>query len=237
MFPIAKEALSFREISDYWSREINPPATWKQLFHILEAAWWLGELRGDSVRSPLQFLQKMFTSMRDRDDLEIVFLIGNSPGPLPIELPDGSVMVDVRQQIRVPSSNIETWNEISCRDAFQALAETCSLDSYPELAISLAWIRLSYEEFVAWCTKRGYSEPTFWRPQRHRVRVEAKLGKKLTHSEEAVLSAISELFPNGKLDHKAKGRDNLINMHLANSGMSRVSPRTIQRALAKFKLG
>jgi hypothetical protein len=240
MFPISKDALSLREISDYWSREIN--ATSKELFRILEAAWWLGEFRGDSFYSPLQLLKKMFTSMHQRDDLGIVFLVGNSAEPLPIDLPDGSMRVDVRQRIRVPSVNVETWDEISCQDAYQALAKTCSLDSYPEIAITLAWIRLSYEEFVTWLAKRGYSDPTFWRPPQRWDRVDtskkrwkAKLGDKniLTHHEEAVLSAINELFPNGELDHKAKLRDKSIKQHLA----SPVSSRTIQRALAKIEFG
>jgi hypothetical protein len=244
MFPIAKDALSLHDISDYWSREINPPASSRELFRVLEAAWWLGEFRGDAVHSPLQFLKKMFTSMRQRDDLGIVFVVGNSAGPLQIEMPDGSVRVDVRQQIRVPSVDVGTWDEISCRDAFQALAETCSLDSYPELAPGLAFIQLSYEEFAAWVAKRGYPEPTFWQPRQHRDRVrhtpmkhwKAKPGdkNKLTPHEEAVLSAISEIFPNGEPDHKAKVRDQRIIQHLLNSRRSRVSLRTIQRTLKKI---
>ena len=55
MFPIAKPALSFGEISDYWSREISPPASSNELLNILVSAWWLGELRGGSVNSRLNF--------------------------------------------------------------------------------------------------------------------------------------------------------------------------------------
>jgi hypothetical protein len=70
MFPIAKFALSFRAISDYWSRKISPPASSNELLDILVSAWWLGELRGDSVKSRLELLKIMFTSTY-RDDLEI----------------------------------------------------------------------------------------------------------------------------------------------------------------------
>jgi hypothetical protein len=239
MFPIAKDRLSFREISNYWSREINPPASSKELSHILEAAWWLGELRGDSVHSPLQLLKKMFTSMRDRDDLGIVFVLGNSAGPFPIELPDGSVTVDLRHEIRVPSSNIESWDEISCSGAFQALAGTCSLDSYPDFAPVFNGIPLSYREFTAWLAKRGFDKPTFWRPGVHTPKKcwKAKPGKELTPHEEAVLTAINELFPNGKLDYKAKQRDASIMQFLEHSGRSKVSPRVIQRTLAKIAFG
>jgi hypothetical protein len=48
MFPIAKPALSFGEIADYWTREIHPPASWEEILRTLESAWWLGELRGNS---------------------------------------------------------------------------------------------------------------------------------------------------------------------------------------------
>ena len=236
MFPIAKDALSFREISNYWSRAINPPASSEELFHTLEAAWWLGELRGDSLHSPLQLLKKMFTLMRDRDDLGIVFIVGNSAGPLPIELPDGSVTVDLRQVIRVPSSDIKSWDEISCSGAFQALAGTCSLDSYPNFAVAFASISLSYQEFTAWLAKRGFDEPTFWRPLDHTPKKSWKVnpGKELKPHENAILSTINVLFPNGELDHKAKKRNANVNQLLENSGRSKVSPRVIQRTLAKI---
>ncbi len=165
MFPIAKATLSFREISDYWSREIDPPASQRELLRILESAWWLGELRGDSVQSPLELLKKMFASMRHRDDLGIIFIVGDGAGPSPVQLPDGSVKVDVRYQVRVPSGNIDSWDEAACRDAFHALAETSAIESYSELAVGLAFIELSYEEFNTWLTERGYPKPTFWRAQ------------------------------------------------------------------------
>ena len=69
---------------------------------ILVSAWWLGELRGDSVHSRFQLLKIMFTS-KYRDDLGIVFIVGNDAGPPQVDLPDD----DLRPQIRVPSSNTE----------------------------------------------------------------------------------------------------------------------------------
>jgi hypothetical protein len=120
MFPIAKAALSIENIANYWSREIDPPASKNELLDNLVSAWWLGELRGDSVHSRLQLLKIMFNSMY-RDHLGIIFIVGDDAGPLPVELPDGSV--DLRHQIRVPSDNTENWDEASCRNAFHALAE------------------------------------------------------------------------------------------------------------------
>jgi hypothetical protein len=89
--------------------------------------------------------------------------------------------------------------------------------------------------------KSGYTEPTFWRPdqQGSKKRWHAKPGdkNKLTPHEEAVLSALNELLPNGELDHKAKRRNDRINQFLVNSGRSKVSPRVIQRTLAKIAFG
>src|SRR6516165_8963446 len=123
MFPIAKPTLSFQETADYWSREIWPPASSHELLSILVSAWWLGELRGDSVHSRLQLLKLMFTS-KYRDDLGIVFIVGNDAGPPQVDLPDDEPRdIDLRPQIRVPSSNTESWDEAACRDAFHALAK------------------------------------------------------------------------------------------------------------------
>ena len=164
MFPITKRALSFGEISDYWSRQISPPASSNELLDILLSAWWLGELRVGSGPIRLQLLKNMFTSMRDRDDLGIVFIVGDGAGPLPVELPDGSLEVDLRCQIRVPSNNTESWDEAACKDAFHGLAETSSIESYPEVAVGLTLTQLSYEEFNIWLTKRGYyPKPSFRR--------------------------------------------------------------------------
>jgi hypothetical protein len=64
-----------------------------------------------------------------------------------------------------------------------------------------------------------------WRPKR---------GHKLTDSEYAVFQVVNELWPGGRLNHKAAVRDDLINEKL---GRSRVSTRTIERTLKKIRLG
>src|SRR5262249_19775301 len=164
MLPIAKAALSFGEIADHWSGELPPPWSWEKVLSALESAWWLGELRGNSGPTRLQRLKSMFISMRDRNDLGIVFIVGDDARPRRIELPDGSLKLDLRHQICVPSSNTENWDEAACRDAFHALAKTSSKESYPELMVGFTLIQLSYEEFNTWRTNRGYFEPKFWRP-------------------------------------------------------------------------
>ena len=232
MFPIAEATLSLREIADYWSREIYPPASWQEIFHTLEGAWWLGELRGNSRRTPFELLKTMFTSMCHRDDLGIVFIVGDSAAPLPVELPD-----DPRPEIRVPTSDTESWVEAACKDAFRTLAKTCSVESYPEYTPGFSAIQLSYEEFSTWCKKRSFSMPTFWKPQdqavaqQKRKTWQARPGKHLTTTEAAVVRAMNELFPDGKSDLVAKTRDELIQDRVTHRA---VSSRTIQRTLEKI---
>src|SRR5215471_1023257 len=66
---------------------VIPPDVFGQTLSILVSAWWLGELRGDSVHSRLQLLKIMFTS-KYRDDLGIVFIVGNDAVPPQVDLPD-----------------------------------------------------------------------------------------------------------------------------------------------------
>jgi hypothetical protein len=248
VFPVAKSTLSFREIADYWSREIRPSASYNDLLNLLMSAWWSGELRGDSLHSRLELLKIMFTSMH-RDNLEIIFIVGDDVRSPPVELPDGSCDVDIRPEIRVPSSNIESWDEAACGSAFHALAEvteTSSIDIYREFAVCLVSIKLTCEEFHTWLRSRGYSTPTFWRPRdrthRHHASAassagsdeeaphlrnapqkakktwQAKPGERLTASQFAVLNTINALWPDGIMDHKAKARDDHI---LANPNYAR----------------
>ncbi len=46
MFPKREPALSIQEISEYWSREIVPPASREELRSEIEKAWWRGDLVG-----------------------------------------------------------------------------------------------------------------------------------------------------------------------------------------------
>jgi hypothetical protein len=163
MFPVVKSTLSFREISDYWSREI--PRSPREVLQFLEGAWWRGQVRGDSAISRLELLKRMFKSMQHRDDLGIVFVAGGDRYKPPEKyLPDGSVLVTVKHEIPLPSSDIDTWNDDACTNAFEALAQTSSFESYPDMALSLAFINLNYDEFISLLTRDGYQKPTFWQP-------------------------------------------------------------------------
>ena len=153
MFPITKRALSVRDIADYWSREIDPRASKYELLNTLVAAWWLGEFRGHSRHSRLELLKIMSTS----NELGIAFIVGE---------PDGSLARDPRPRIRVPSGDPETWDELACRDAFDALSEVTeksSIKSFSGFAVFLLTIELTYEEFNTWRKKRRFHKPKFWR--------------------------------------------------------------------------
>jgi hypothetical protein len=233
---IRSTTLSFGEIAEYWSPEIQSSASWEKVFCALQRAWWLGELPGDSSKSPLQLLKAMFTSIRHRDDLGIVFVVKGDREPEPIELPDGSLEIDPRRPIPVPSCNTENWNEAACKDAFDALANTCSLESYPEYTPGFAAIRLTYQEFITWLEKDGIRIPKFWQPSdqrptpEHRKTWHVKPGKSLTESEQAVYQAIKDAFPDGVINLKAKARDQRIRKQLKFG----LTTRTIQRTLEKI---
>jgi hypothetical protein len=168
---IDEAKLSLFDISGYWSRVIERPATPNELLRRLERAWWLGQFRGDADR--LELLKRMFKSMRHSDDLGIVFIVGEGTGEPPVKkLPDGSVLVDARPRICLPSNDADAWNEGSCNEAFDALARTSSFESYPEIAPGLAFIELTYDEFTSWLESRGYGKPKFWRPLSAKSRLE-----------------------------------------------------------------
>jgi hypothetical protein len=62
----------------------------------------------------------------------------------------------------------------------------------------------------------------------------SKPSANLTKSEAAVLDAVNELWPDGKIDHKARARDRTIRDWLADKEQSTVSVRVIQRTLKKI---
>jgi hypothetical protein len=164
MFPITKDKLSFIEIADYWARDPGPSTSEMELLALLEQAWWLGEIPGVTAVSRLQLLQGMFQAMRDRHDLEIVFVQGDHTAPTVVtELEDGGALVDLRPRIPVPMGDICGWDEQTCEAAFRALAQTSSTKHYPDFAPALGGIELAHQDFFNLCKMRGYAEPTFWR--------------------------------------------------------------------------
>jgi hypothetical protein len=163
MFPRSEEKLSFLKIAEYWSREIQPPASRDELLTSLEAAWWRGELIGKSPPTRLQLLQIMFGSRESQSYQGIFFVTPNDPGrPVTTELKDGAVEVDLSPRIIVPYE-ADDWTEDSCAAAFSRLAEAPSVQHFPIVSHVLASIELSPEEFFRWVEASGFDVPKFWK--------------------------------------------------------------------------
>ena len=161
MFPISKPQLSFAEISEYWAPELRWSRDMVQA--LLEAAWWLGEITGDSKVTRLELLKKLFKWMRNCEFPAIVFVTEGAPPPEIIELADGHLAVDLRPRVSVPSDDVDTWSEASCIHAFQILAEKPSLQHYREWSPGFHAMKLNSDEFFRLIAARGLQYPTFWR--------------------------------------------------------------------------
>ena len=160
MFPSSADKLSLLQIADYWSRKSL--ASQDELLAELEAAWWRGEITGNSAKTRLQVLRSMY---QKRQDLPcVVFVTPNDPGP-PTEtpLPDGGCLVDLAPRISVPNET-DDWTENSCKDAFEELARLPSQQYFPLFSLGICWIELTPEEFFGWVARRGFEVPTkFWK--------------------------------------------------------------------------
>src|SRR5258705_3296109 len=142
MFPSSADKLSFLKIADYWSRESR--ASQNELLAQLEAAWWLGEITGNSALNRLQFLKKMFESRRDMQS--VVFVSPNDEGPtINPPLASGEIVVGMTPRIIVPFEE-DDWTESSCAAAFEKLASLSSFEYFPELSMGLCFIELTAEE-------------------------------------------------------------------------------------------
>jgi hypothetical protein len=165
MFPISKETISLRDIADYWSREISPPATVTELLDLMVRAWWLGEFAADAPPR-LEVLKKMFAKRNDENELnDIVFLIGNEvQQSIQNKSLGGTFLVDIRPRVQVPSKTMDEWDNAQCEIAFAVLGsdEVSHVEHYPSWGAAFQWFRLGRVEFLNWLISRGYSLPRFW---------------------------------------------------------------------------
>jgi hypothetical protein len=159
MFPLSADKLSFLEIADHWSGESR--ALKGELLAMLEAAWWQGEIIGNSAKTRLQFLENMYRSRHEPHLQSVVFVTPSDPGPPAVTpLPNGEVVV--RPGISVPSET-DDWTEDSCKDAFDELARLPSQQYFPILRYDIWFFELTREEFFRWIQFRGFDVPTFWK--------------------------------------------------------------------------
>jgi hypothetical protein len=167
MFPICEPTLSFAEISEYWAAELN--ISWKRVQALLESAWWLGEILGEPGRpTRLELLKSLFKRMRDRDFPQLLFITPDSKPPAKtVEQPDGSLLINLRRCVPVPSDEIETWSDAACIQAFQAMAQLPSSEYYPEYLPGFEARKLTSNEFFKWIAFRDFPYPTFWKRTNH----------------------------------------------------------------------
>jgi hypothetical protein len=164
MFPIFEDKLSAREITDYWSREIQPRASPNELLASLERAFWLGKIKAETPITRLELLKRIFKWMRRGGSSPLVFVTREDGGPpRSIELADGSLKLDPRPRILVPSNDTDTWSEASCTSAFEVLAQSPSSEYYPEWTLVFLMMKITRDEFMRFLDVHGFDFVGFWR--------------------------------------------------------------------------
>jgi hypothetical protein len=163
MLPVSKPELSFAEISEYWGAELN--LSQDKIEALLEEAWWLGEISGNPTPpTRLELLRSLVKRMRDRDSPQLLFITPDSKPPAKtVEQPDGSLLINLRPCVPVPSDQIETWSDAACIQAFQAMAQIPSSEYYLEYLPGFEARKLTSNEFFKWIVKRGFELPKFWK--------------------------------------------------------------------------
>jgi hypothetical protein len=159
-----QDKLSIDKITRKWSLEIQPPASPEELVDYLEAAWWLGKLKGlPPFTTRLALLKVMFKSARADDSNGLVFITPEEA--CGVEQPDGSLLITDLERPRVPapSKDPDTWTEASCASAFQKLSETPSRKHYPERYVGFVSMEVHRDEFFSLLAEAGLDLPRFWR--------------------------------------------------------------------------
>lgn len=129
MFPIPPERkLSFAEIANYWSREIEPSASPQELRDAISRAWWRGELIATNGLSRLSVLRAYYS----RSAPFIAFVIPDAEEP-PQWSPadDGAIEFSRPLRVPLPNANSSTWTDDNLRTCIRghcrAVAGDCDL--------------------------------------------------------------------------------------------------------------
>jgi hypothetical protein len=159
MFPIRESSLQFFKIADYWSREIVPKASPEELQNVIEVAWWRGDIVGTKSQGRLALLRGLIRT-------NIIFPLGNRFTPPEVEeLEDGTVCVDIRPRVPLPSSDQASWIDEDCVQAFKIIADSWRCiqkdDNFALVAPVMRNMEISRREFQKWVQTR-YPRPSFW---------------------------------------------------------------------------
>ena len=160
MFPIPHDQhLSLNLIADYWAREAEPPATFRESLTVLIQAWWRFEFFGrDSLRQA-DVLRYLFKHRQDC----IAFVAPGEAALTQCEpTDDGGVAVIRAITVPVPNYDPETWVDGNCADAYEALAERWNWFADDTIDPLICGAELSRDRFFEWLSKRGSWVPKFW---------------------------------------------------------------------------
>ena len=148
MFPIpAEQTLTLLRVADYWSREVQPAASPREVLSELIARWWLGELCQVGGPSRIQVLRAVMSRE--------LFV---RPG---FEL--GRHERIVRFSVPFPETTPPLWTEAACEAAYVAVSEQWVLvEGDPVIEPLVAAVEIDRDSFVAWLVRRGAVVPKFW---------------------------------------------------------------------------
>ena len=160
MFPIPSgRKLSLIEIAKYWSREIKPPASPKELRNVISKAWWRGELLVASGPSRPKLLGVLYSHCADY----IAFAVPDVEEPRQARLlSDGQVEVFQLVRVPLPNADPDSWSEANCTEAFEAIAKAWDEKYFDLIAPTVASIVLTQHEFTRWISEAKYQRATFW---------------------------------------------------------------------------
>jgi hypothetical protein len=160
MFPIPSgRKLSFIEIAKYWSGEITPSVSPKELRDTISKAWWRGELVAENGPSRLNLLRALYLNCADF----IAFAIPGMEEPEQWRSLDGGALEFVRPvRVPLPNADPETWTDANCAEAFESIAEAWDEENFRLIAPIVAGIVLTQDEFNQWINEHEYRRPAFW---------------------------------------------------------------------------
>jgi hypothetical protein len=128
LYPIqASRSLTLLEIVDHWSREIKPARSRKELLDFLSQAWWRGEIDLAVGLRRVQLLRVLYKNYQNK----IAFVVPGKAEPKSFKkLPDGGVEIFRFWRVPLPSAEPDSWDDVNCKDAFDAVAQAWSMDEF-----------------------------------------------------------------------------------------------------------
>lgn len=165
MYPLKEDKLDLLKLSELWARvlEGSPPQQ-EVVDHLLKAIW-RGQLKitlreTDGREENTKSLLDMMLLIEDHPGV-LFITSGETPPPITIEHPDGSLDVDLRKRIFLPevefSAESDFWK--ACFKEISSL----TFDAYsPLIKPKLASLSFTKENFRHFCLTQKYPLPAFW---------------------------------------------------------------------------